>query len=105
MKFDSRCVSFVSFCCAFLVVTAVFVSVVSTCFFFKVIDFNRDVRPILSENCYTCHGPDSEKRKAGLRFDKKEVVLGELKSGDHVIVFGNLAKSVLVSWIIAIDKD
>ena len=36
------------------------------------IDFNRDIQPILSENCYHCHGPDSAGRKAKLRLDTKE---------------------------------
>src|ERR1700722_16303670 len=45
------------------------------------VEFNRDIRPILSDKCYTCHGPSSVSRKAGLRFDiqdgaKKEIVPG-----------------------------
>ncbi len=36
------------------------------------IEYNRDVRPILSENCFACHGPDSASRKAGLRLDLRD---------------------------------
>ncbi len=39
------------------------------------LSFNRDVRPILAENCFACHGPDSASRKADLRLDRREVAV------------------------------
>src|SRR2546423_10220271 len=44
------------------------------------VDYNRDIRPIFSDNCYACHGPDQNKRKAGLRLAQKDGELRELKS-------------------------
>ncbi|MEI9894657.1 MAG: c-type cytochrome domain-containing protein [Chthoniobacter sp.] len=41
------------------------------------IDFNRDIQPILSENCYHCHGPDAHARKANLRLDRQEGAFGK----------------------------
>ena len=68
-------------------------------------DFNRDIRPIFSEHCYTCHGPDEQKRKAGLRLDIKEDAFKELKSGNHALVPGDLAKSALVARISSTDPE
>jgi len=69
------------------------------------IDFNRDIRPILSDNCYACHGPDEHKRKGGLRLDRKEDAFKTLKSGDRAIIPGNLATSTLVTRIQTTDAD
>ena len=48
----------------------------------KSIDFNRDIRPILSDNCFACHGPDEKKRFANVRLDTREGALAVLAPGD-----------------------
>ena len=63
------------------------------------VDFNRDVRPILSENCYFCHGPDKDNRKSGLRLDTKEGSLEKLQDGSFAIVPGKPAQSMLYQRI------
>jgi Protein of unknown function (DUF1553)/Protein of unknown function (DUF1549)/Concanavalin A-like lectin/glucanases superfamily/Planctomycete cytochrome C len=65
----------------------------------KPVDFNRDVRPILSDNCFTCHGPDDKQRMARLRLDTREGAMA--KAG--VIVPGDAANSILVKRITAKD--
>ena len=52
------------------------------------LDFNRDIQPILSENCYFCHGPDKAQRKADLRLDKPAEATRDLGKGRRAIVAG-----------------
>ncbi len=68
------------------------------------VDFSRDVRPILSDNCYACHGPDENKLKAGLRLDLREQAVAELSSGGHAIVPGRSAESLLIERVATEDE-
>ncbi len=69
----------------------------------EALSFNRDVRPILSENCYECHGPDEAVRQAGLRLDDGESAHGVLPSGRRALVPGDLGRSQLFQRIAAVD--
>lgn len=64
----------------------------------KPLDYNRDVRPILSENCFYCHGPDPEHREADLRLDQEEA------AKDYAIVPGDLDASEFIARLDA-DED
>jgi hypothetical protein len=70
----------------------------------KQVDFNFEIRPILSDKCFKCHGPDPRNRKAGLRLDKKEGAFGTTESGSRAIVPGDLEQSELINRITATDK-
>jgi hypothetical protein len=60
----------------------------------KPVDFNRDIRPILSDTCFICHGPEDKSRQGNLRLDSKEDVFAE-RNGYRIIVPGNSAASRL----------
>jgi hypothetical protein len=68
------------------------------------VDYNRDVRPILANHCYACHGPDTGKRKAGLRLDRKEDAFKALRRGRRAIVPGDLARSQLHARVSSADE-
>ena len=68
------------------------------------IDFNRDIRPILSSNCFVCHGPNAHDRKADLRLDTPEGAV-KLRDGVRAIDPGKLAESELLFRIATDDKD
>jgi hypothetical protein len=70
------------------------------------IDFNFHVKPILSDRCYACHGPDAQKQQADLRLDGAEGAYAALTSGEgFAIVPGQPGKSELVHRINAVDPD
>ena len=68
-------------------------------------DFAREVRPLLSNRCFKCHGPDEDHQEAGLRLDVREVALAELDSGTRAIVPGHPDDSELIARITSTDPD
>ncbi|MDW3646724.1 MAG: DUF1553 domain-containing protein [Bacteroidia bacterium] len=70
------------------------------------IDFNFHVKPILSDRCYACHGPDAQKREADLRLDEYESAFASLKSGaGFAIVAGDVDESQLSHRILSTDPE
>src|ERR1051326_7006237 len=66
----------------------------------RTISYNHDIRPILSDNCFYCHGPDPNKRKAKLRLDIREEALSK-----EAFVPGQPEKSELIRRIFATDPE
>src|SRR5262245_28151102 len=66
------------------------------------IEFNRDIRPILSDACYHCHGPDQAQRQGELRLDTEAGALADV-GGHFAIVPGSTAKSELIRRITSTD--
>ena len=69
------------------------------------IDYNRDIRPILADACYACHGPDEKQRKRKLRFDVRDSAVAELSDSLHAVVPGKSADSALIDRITETDPD
>jgi mono/diheme cytochrome c family protein len=68
------------------------------------IDFNRDIKSILSNNCFKCHGPDAAERKGGLRLDTAEGATADL-GGYAAVLSGKPEQSELVTRVISTDPD
>jgi hypothetical protein len=69
------------------------------------VSFNRDVRPILSDRCFACHGPDDAKRESGLRLDVASDAIADLSSGLRAIVPGAAEESEILARILSTDPD
>jgi hypothetical protein len=69
------------------------------------VNFAREVRSVLSDNCFACHGPDDKKRKAGLRLDTESGLMGKLKSGGWGIIAGKPDESDLIFRVETDDPE
>jgi len=67
--------------------------------------FNRDVRPILANHCFKCHGPDDQTRAAGLRLDRRDDAITAVESGAIAVVSGKPEESELLRRICSADAD
>lgn len=71
----------------------------------EVIDFNIHIKPIISDRCYQCHGPDEQTRGANLRFDNEEGLFSKAESGKYAFVPGNINQSESIKRILSNDPE
>ena len=69
------------------------------------VDFTREIRPLLSDRCFRCHGPDASRRKAELRLDVREGAFKKLPAGWAIVKPGDPAKSELIRRITTTDVE
>ncbi|MCA8995996.1 MAG: DUF1549 domain-containing protein, partial [Planctomycetaceae bacterium] len=69
------------------------------------IDFGREIRPILSDKCFACHGPDDGQRSGGFRLDQQDSAMGAADSGEVPVVPGDLDKSELIARVTSDDES
>ncbi len=70
----------------------------------QTVEFNRDIRPIFSDKCFTCHGPDAANRKTKMRLDIESGAMIELREGRHAFVPGDPDHSEVMRRISSTDK-
>ena len=106
MKFLNLICSFVVLCCIYCCSdgTDEFSDAVRTQLPGSV-DFNFHVKPILSDKCFPCHGPDVNKLQAGLRLDIPEMAYANLESGRKAIVPGKVKQSELYHRVLSEDTE
>lgn len=85
--------------------TLVFLALLTSGAWAGTISFNRDIRPIFSDTCFQCHGPDEAKRKGGLRLDVRDDALKPAKSGEVAIVPGKPDASEVMKRLTSKDGD